>query len=119
MSAAPVAQVSNLSPVQRVSNPLDVFTPTAKLEQLDPIAQNLAEQNTPESIQTLLNGIEKIKDWPTRAALAKNLRAVTNPETLQTLLPPPCSTTTAEATPSSTRSATPSPASPSQRPSKT
>lgn len=57
------------------------------LEELDPLAQELAEQNTPESVQTLLNGIERIKAWPARAALAKNLRAVSNPDCLQTLLP--------------------------------
>ena len=43
--------------------------------------------NTPESVQMLLDGIEHIKEWPVRAALAKNLRAVSNPEALQVLLP--------------------------------
>ena len=57
------------------------------LEQLDPVAQALAEMNTPESVEKLLTGIEHIKEWPVRAALAKNLRAVSNPETLQVLLP--------------------------------
>lgn len=57
------------------------------LEQLDPIAQSLAEMNTPESVQELLTGIEHIKEWHVRAALAKNLRAVSNPEVLQVLLP--------------------------------
>ena len=57
------------------------------LEQLDPVAQALAEMNTPKSVEKLLTGIEHIKEWPVRAALAKNLRAVSNPETLQVLLP--------------------------------
>lgn len=57
------------------------------LEQLDPIAQSLAEMNTPESVQELLTGIEHIKEWHVRATLAKNLRAVSNPEVLQVLLP--------------------------------
>ena len=57
------------------------------LDQLDPIAQSLAEMNTPESVQELLTGIEHIKEWHVRAALAKNLRAVSNPEVLQVLLP--------------------------------
>lgn len=57
------------------------------LEQLDPIAQSLAEMNTPESVQALLDGIGQIKEWPVRAVLVKNLRAISNPETLQALLP--------------------------------
>ncbi|MCX6853665.1 MAG: hypothetical protein NTV80_02040, partial [Verrucomicrobia bacterium] len=43
--------------------------------------------NTPESVQKLLDVIEHIKEWPVRAALAKNIRAVSNPEALQVLLP--------------------------------
>ena len=57
------------------------------LTELDPIAQTLAELGTPESVQLLLTSIKKIRDWQTRAALAKNLRAVSNPEVLQVLLP--------------------------------
>ncbi len=57
------------------------------LEEWDPLAQQLAEQNTAQSVQSLLNKIEKIKDWSTRAALAKNLCAVSDPECLQALLP--------------------------------
>lgn len=65
----------------------DHWTKGTTLDQLDPIAQSLAEMNTPESVQMLLDGIEHIKEWPVRAALAKNLRAVSNPEVLQVLLP--------------------------------
>lgn len=57
------------------------------LEKLDPIAQSLAELNTAESVQALLDGIDRIKEWPVRAALAKNLRAVSSPEALQALIP--------------------------------
>lgn len=65
----------------------DAWSQAKTLDQLDPIAQSLAEMNTPESVQMLLDGIEHIKEWPVRAALAKNLRAVSNPEALQVLLP--------------------------------
>ena len=65
----------------------DQWAKGTTLEQLDPIAQSLAEMNTPESVQMLFDGIEHIKEWPVRAALAKNLRAVSNPEALQVLLP--------------------------------
>jgi hypothetical protein len=74
------------TPLSPLSTP-PTWHQATTLEELDPIAQSLAEQNTPESVQSLLTGIEHIQDWPTRAALAKNLRAVSNPETLQVLLP--------------------------------
>jgi HEAT repeat protein len=63
------------------------WTKAHSLTELDPIAQALAEKDSAEAVQVLLDGIEHIKEWPVRAALAKNLRAVSNPEVLQTLLP--------------------------------
>ena len=63
------------------------FAQATTLEQLDPIAQALAELDNAESTAVLLEGIDKIKAWPVRAALAKNLRALANPEALQALLP--------------------------------
>lgn len=88
--SAPLAASPNNDPHSPLSTPHSPppnWHQATTLEELDPIAQSLAEQNTPESVQSLLTGIERIQDWPTRAALAKNLRAVSNPETLQVLLP--------------------------------
>jgi hypothetical protein len=82
-----------LTPTQTAATPqtLDelrrAFGQASTLADLDPIAQQLAELGTPESVQALLDGIEKVKEWPVRAALAKNLRAISNPECLQSLLP--------------------------------
>ncbi len=75
-----------------ISQPTELDLATAisqrrPLEELDHAAQTLAEANTPESVQALLDGIDRIKEWPVRAALAKNLRAISSPETLQALLP--------------------------------
>jgi HEAT repeat protein len=56
-------------------------------EEMDQVAGRLAERSTAESVQTLLAGIQKTQDWSQRAALAKNLRAVSDPETLVVLVP--------------------------------
>lgn len=56
-------------------------------EELDQVASLLAERSTAESVQMLLAGIQKTQDWSQRAALAKNLRAVSDPETLVVLVP--------------------------------
>ncbi len=84
-AATPSAEIAAESP--SLSELSAAWNQAQTLDQLDPVAQALAEMNTPESVEKLLTGIEHIKEWPVRAALAKNLRAVSNPETLQVLLP--------------------------------
>ena len=81
------ATIVTVTPTASISELRFAWSQANTLAQLDPIAQSLAEQDTPESVQVLLDGIEKIKEWPVRAALAKNLRAISNPDTLQVLLP--------------------------------
>ena len=51
------------------------------------IAAQLADQNHPEAVQALLDGIKKTSEWSTRASLTKHLRAVSDPATLDALLP--------------------------------
>jgi hypothetical protein len=83
----PTQQTESLPKPQTLEDLSSAWKQARTLDQLDPIAQSLAEMNTPESVQKLLDGIEHIKEWPVRAAIAKNLRAVSNPEALQVLLP--------------------------------
>ncbi len=97
LQAAPAASADNsIEPV--LSTTLDAPTKTLAqlrlawaqahtLEQLEPIAQAIAEHDSAESTQLLLDGIDHIKEWSVRAALAKNLRAISSPDTLQALLP--------------------------------
>jgi hypothetical protein len=87
LAVAPAPPAESLPKAQTLQDLATAWKEARNLDQLDPIAQSLAEMNTPESVQKLLDGIEHIKEWPVRAALAKNLRAVSNPETLQVLLP--------------------------------
>ena len=88
-SALPATEPSDSSavPTVTVTKLKQAWTKADTLEKLDPIAQSLAELNTAESVQALLDGIDRIKEWPVRAALAKNLRAVSSPEALQALIP--------------------------------
>jgi len=56
-------------------------------EEIDRVAASLAEINTAESVAMLMEGIRHTQEWSQRAALAKNLRAVSDPETLAVLVP--------------------------------
>ena len=67
--------------------PSQVWSQARTFEELDQAASLLAERSTAESVQTLLAGIQKTQDWSQRAALAKNLRAVSDPESLMVLVP--------------------------------
>lgn len=57
------------------------------LSTLQPIAQELAERNSMESVQLLMEAIGTLNDLHARAELSKNLRAVSDPATLSALLP--------------------------------
>jgi HEAT repeat protein len=50
-------------------------------------AETLATLNSEAAVQSLLDGIGAEKEWATRAALAKHLRAVSDPDTLPALVP--------------------------------
>lgn len=56
-------------------------------EERDRAAAGLAEISTAESVKALMDGIMRTTEWSERAALAKNLRAVSDPETLAVLVP--------------------------------
>jgi HEAT repeat protein len=95
VSAAPVSIVqaaleTGTPPLENEANalaPSQVWSQARTFEELDQAASLLAERSTAESVQTLLAGIQKTQDWSQRAALAKNLRAVSDPESLMVLVP--------------------------------
>lgn len=66
---------------------LDEWSRAVSFEEMDRIAATLAEMSTAESVQALMDGIRRTAEWSERAALAKNLRAVSDPETLVVLVP--------------------------------
>ena len=95
---APVIQVSPpFGPEQLIAETppthvsiSDLRTALAKAKdpaERESIAATLADQNHPEAVQALLEGIKQTPEWSTRAALAKHLRAVSDPATLEALLP--------------------------------
>ena len=77
---APEARVS-------VTSLLNDWQQAKLFEERDRAAAGLAEISTAESVQALMDGIMRTAEWSERAALAKNLRAVSDPETLAVLVP--------------------------------
>ncbi len=57
------------------------------MDKLQGVAEELASRNSAESVKLLLEAIGSMQDWPSRSELAKNLRAVSDPATLSSLLP--------------------------------
>lgn len=55
-------------------------------EEWDASAAGLAEADTVESVGALMRGVFETADWEARVKLARNLRAVSNPEVLQVML---------------------------------
>lgn len=52
----------------------------------DACAAGLAEADTVEAVEALMQGVFETADWEARVKLAQNLRAVSNPEVLQVML---------------------------------
>lgn len=55
-------------------------------EEWDACAAGLAEADTVESVEALVQGVFETADWEARVKLARNLRAVSNPEVVPVLL---------------------------------
>ena len=55
-------------------------------EEWDACASGLAEADTVESVEALVQGVFETADWEARVKLARNLRAVSNPEVLPVML---------------------------------
>ena len=89
--AAEPAPAASPAPVALSAMSLDelrhAWNAAATMTELQGIAEELASRNTSESVKLLLDAIGSMEDWPSRADLAKNLRAVSDPETLSALLP--------------------------------
>jgi HEAT repeat protein len=90
--AAPLAKAKALAatlPIteQSVSQLVTTWNAATTKEQLIALADELAQRNTAESVQTLIAALHTEQHWGTRAELATSLRAVSNPETLPALLP--------------------------------
>lgn len=65
----------------------DAWNDAPTLDVLQSIAGELAARNSADSVQLLMDAIGSLDDWPSRAELSKNLRAVSDPATLPALLP--------------------------------
>lgn len=86
--ALPPAAVEAQSRASLPSNPAAAQTALQEaLAEKDAWAAALAEANTVEATERLLQAMAEEKDWHARAVLSRNLRALGNPETLQALLP--------------------------------
>lgn len=55
-------------------------------EEWDACAAGLAEADTVESVEALVQGVFETADWEARVKLARNLKAVSNPEVVPVLL---------------------------------
>ncbi len=55
-------------------------------EEWDACASGLAEADTVESVEALVQGVFETADWEARVKLARNLKAVSNPEVVPVLL---------------------------------
>jgi hypothetical protein len=78
------------TPEEASSSPDDLRRAMSEAVRLDDkarYAEALASQNTEAAVQSLLESIGAEKEWATRAALAKHLRAVSDPDTLPALVP--------------------------------
>lgn len=59
---------------------------STSLEVWEACAEELAQINTPEAVTALLEGVYETADWEARVRLAQNLRALSNPEVVQSLI---------------------------------
>jgi hypothetical protein len=85
-SPAAVVLPTNAEPPADIVLP-EVDAQVPVMQTSDELAAALASKNDAPSTQELLNMIQSTKDWPTRAALAKHLRMLSDPDTLHVLLP--------------------------------
>lgn len=72
--------------VQNVPEWIRRWETSQNFEVWDACAAALAEADTVESVEALIQGVFETADWAARVKLAQNLRAVSNPEVLQVML---------------------------------
>lgn len=85
---APLAVLDDLSvPMGReVPQLIRDWETSHTFEEWDACAAGLAEADTVESVEALIQGVFETADWEARVKLARNLRAVSNPEVLPGML---------------------------------
>jgi hypothetical protein len=85
LTAPPVGDLA-ASVVKDVPTLIRDWESSHTFEQWDACAAGLAEADTVESVKALVQGVFETADWEARVKLARNLKAVSNPEVLPILL---------------------------------